>query len=551
MSRIAREVKSTVKNEKYHKNTVINFNGGESFKLDPIMRLKMIAASSIFGEASYYRSNVKDGRYGVVNYSSWGNESDTLKNDRLFKEFDGKTTTEVFTEAIDEALDYDFGATLNLAIDLRKFYNMRLNPQVIMVRAAIHPKRKEWTKEHPSEFSKINQKVMSRADEPMVQLAYYLWLNDGKKNGIPSIMKRSIADRMATLKPYDINKYKSAEIGMINACRLVHANSEPLNELMKTGSIAVQEDEETWEQLRSKGESWMNIWKKCNIGHMALLRNIRNFFSDEEFGKDYLACKAYLEKLKDGVEKGKQFPYRYYTAYKMIDKIEIAHKQQILDTLEECIDISIKNLPKLPGKTVILSDNSGSAWNGFTSEYGTTEIAEIDNLSAVIAGICSEEADIVKFGTHCKWFGVSKRNGALIQADKINENRCNDVGGSTEPGVDEFFQTIINGKIHYDNIIIYSDLQVGHLRLGGNTWAYRHAIESKSLDMNVYQALDKYRNTVNKKCNFFSIQTAGYDNVIVPEMAYRTALLTGWTGKETLFMKNYIDLWNEIETQNK
>lgn len=543
MSRIAREVKSTVKNEKYHKNTVINFNGGESFKLDPIMRLKMIAASSIFGEASYYRSNVKDGRYGVVNHSSWGDESDTLKNDRLFKEFDGKTTTEVFTEAIDEALDYDFGTTLNLAIDLRKFYNMRLNPQVIMVRAAIHPKRKEWTKEHPGEFNKIQERVMQRADEPMVQLAYYLWLNDGNKNKIPSILKRSLAAKLSDLTRFDVNKYKNAEIGMINAVRLTHAHSDVLDELMKTGTIEAYDNEVIWEQKRSAGMSWEEIYKTTLLGHMALLRNIRNFFSEVT---DDALCKDYLMRLENGVRIGKQFPYRYYTAYKMIDKIEITHKQWIMDTLEACIDISIKEMPKLPGKTVILSDNSGSAWSGFTSEYGTTEIAEIDNLSAVIAGICSEEADIVKFGTHCKWFGVSKRNGALIQADKINENRCNDVGGSTEPGVDEFFQTIINGKIHYDNIIIYSDLQVGHLRLGGNTWPYRHET-IKSLDMNVYQALDKYRNAVNKKCNFFSIQTAGYDNVIVPEMAYRTALLTGWTGKETLFMKNYIDLWNEIE----
>ena len=545
MSRLAREVKKTASEKKFHENTVINFEGGESFTINPLQRLQMIAGSSIFGEASFYRSNVKDGRFGIVK-TGW-EDIDTMGDDRLFTEFDGETTTEVFTEAIDAALDYDFDGTIELASALRNVYYMRLNPQVIMVRAAIHPKRAEWTKKHPGEFSKFQKHIMSRADEPMSQLAYYLWLNDGNKNKIPSILKRSIADKLSELSRYQVNKYKNAEIGMINAVRLTHAHSEVLDELMKTGTVRIEDNEETWEQKRSAGMSWEEIYKTTSLGHMALLRNIHNFFSEVD---DDELCKEYLMKLKSGVHTGKQFPYRYYSAYKQIERVDIHHKGWILDALEECIDVSITDMPKLPGKTVILSDNSGSAWNCFTSEYGTTQIAEIDNLSSVIAGMCSEEAQIVKFGTKCKWFDVSKRNGALTQANAINANECNDVGGATEPGIDEFFQKILNEKIKYDNIIIYSDLQAGHLYLGhsyfGNAWERR-----RSLEMNVYQALDRYRKTVNPKVNFFSIQTAGYDNVLVPEMAYRCAFMTGWTGKEINFMVDYINQWDNIEKKNK
>ena len=46
MSRISREVKKTTSEKKYHTNTVTNFNGGESFRLDPLMRLKMMSQSS-------------------------------------------------------------------------------------------------------------------------------------------------------------------------------------------------------------------------------------------------------------------------------------------------------------------------------------------------------------------------------------------------------------------------------------------------------------------------------------------------------------------------
>ena len=44
---------------------------------------------------------------------------------------------------------------------------------------------------------------------------------------------------------------------------------------------------------------------------------------------------------------------------------------------------------------------------------------------------------------------------------------------------------------------------------------------------------------------------AGYDNKVLPTMCYRTALLTGWTGKEVLFAKEYIDQWDEIENKKE
>jgi hypothetical protein len=49
MSRISKEVKNLKEHNKYHANTVINFEGGESFTINPLMRLTMIAASSFFG----------------------------------------------------------------------------------------------------------------------------------------------------------------------------------------------------------------------------------------------------------------------------------------------------------------------------------------------------------------------------------------------------------------------------------------------------------------------------------------------------------------------
>ena len=118
--------------------TVKNFMNGDSYVINPLDTLKMITASSIFGEPSYYRDSKRRGRY-VVN---------SLVRDFsvLPSEYEHLDTETIMEKAIDKALDYDFAATLQWASDLRRDYYMRLNPQVIMVRAAIHPKRAEFSK---------------------------------------------------------------------------------------------------------------------------------------------------------------------------------------------------------------------------------------------------------------------------------------------------------------------------------------------------------------------------------------------------------------------
>lgn len=559
MSRIAKAASKMVENQKLKPDEIVkNFMGGESYRLNPIDTLRMIAASSIFGEPSYYRSNVREATF---------EPEDEIIEDELFVSYKDKSTTEIFTEAIDKALDYDFGATLELAKELRNDYWMRLNPQVIMVRAAIHDKRKEWSMQNPGKFNAIQAEVMKRADEPATQCAYYLYINDGKKTNMPSILKRSIADKLSNLGRYQVNKYKNAEIGMINAVRLTHANSPVLDELMKTGNVSVKQEDETWEQKKSRGMSWKEILATTKLGHMALLRNIRNVFTEID---DMELCKAYMEDLKDGVLEGKQFPFRYESAYRQIsDATRINHKPFILDKLEECIDIAVENLPKLKGKTVCLSDNSGSAWDTLNSEYGSTYVANIDNLSSVIAAQCSDEGYVIKFGDIYKDFPISKRNGVLSQAKAIDANGYSDIGGQTEGGIWKFFKYIIANKIVYDNIFIFSDMQAGTGGLYGTSkdkteyreaygfsrgfrpkWKYRGVRVDISEHINVYKLILDYRKKVNPKVNVFSVQTAGYDNVVVPQMSYRCAMLTGWTGKEISFAHEYIKQWDAIEAKH-
>lgn len=549
MNKISKIVK--VQREVETKKPIVNYMGGISYKFDPLNTLKMISASSIFAEPQYYRSSGLKDRGFLVPHS---NERKYL----IFDIPDGMTASELMIKAVNEALDYDFEGTLKWALELRNDYYMRLNPQLIMVLASVHPKREEYTKNNPGMFKELNLRIMRRADEPASQLSLYLYLK-GSKNNIPSILKRSWAARINGMSKYEVGKYKNADIGLIDTIRVCHAKSIFVDELMQNGTIEVDEETTTWERLRSEGKSFREILKTIKLPHMALLRNLRNIFKeldDTHYPNDKELAEDVLNQLVDGVKGGKQFPFRYYQALMQIKKAEVSFKSLLIDKLEECIDISIENMPKLKGKTACLSDNSGSAWGTFNSEYGSMTIGEIDNLSSVITAMNSDEGEVFAFGDKLISYPVSKRNGALTQAEIISKDARENVGGGTENGIWLFFQNAIDKKIKYDNIFIYSDMQAGHAGLYGKGNSYvvdgeNYATgEGYTRYIDVLKLINKYRSTVNPKVNVFSVQTAGYDNVLIPEYLYRGALLYGWTGKESLFANELINQWDALENRN-
>ena len=529
----------------------VNYMGGTSYKINPLDTLKMVTASSIFGEPQYYR----DGEFEKAKINDA-----VFRLHELFRDFavigdhfDGRNTTEVMELVIDEALDCNYEKTLEWAVTLRNEFNMRLNPQVIMVRAALHPGRKDFTDANPGRFAEINAEVMRRADEPASQLMYYLYRN-GSKKGIPSILKRSWAAKLESLNAYQVHKYKNAGIGMIDVVRICHAHSDVLDELMKTGDVKVGEEDSTWETMRSEGKGWKEIYDTGVLRHMALLRNLRGIFTEIE---DADFCAEVIDDLKKGVPGGKQFPFRYYSARKAVNPAEVHHRPQLRDALEECMDIACENMPHLKGKTMCLSDNSGSAWGGVTSEYGYMTVAVIDNLSSVITARCSDEGYVGKFGDRLIVHPIGKRGGILKEAESISADRDKDVGGATENGIWIFFRDAIDKKEHWDNIFIYSDMQAGHGGLYGTDAGIKEYTERgyacgwNSLYVDAAKLIDEYRRKVNPKVNVFCVQTAGYTNVLVPEYGYRTNLLYGWTGKEAQFADAMIKFWDEKDAQEE
>lgn len=510
--------KSEADYNKHKDEQVVNFMDGISYKTNPLLELEMIAASSIFGEKAYYKDD------GIV--------TNSLKEG---------TTAGDFIKACDKALDYDFKAVLELAQKLRNVYNMRLNPALIAIRAVMHKDRKEFNEEHKAFMSQCLEDIINIPTDIWNQFELWMFFNT-TKNKLPSILKRVWASKLNKTKKYQLAKYKT-KAKIIDLVRICHAHSEDIDELMKTGTIEVSDEESTWEKLRSAGKTWTEILQATYIPHMALLRNLRNIFTEinDSSIKDQV-----LKLLEDGVEKGKQFPFRYYTAIQNLGSINF--KQDVEASLNRCLDKAMVNFPKLKGKTVCLSDNSGSAWGSVTTEYGSTVIAEINNLSSVMTAINSDEGYVGIFGDNLEIESVNKRDGVLSQLNHIQTKHTKySIGGSTENGIWLFFDRAIKKKIHCDNIFIYSDMQAGHGGLYGlNASQYRkYSIRGNYID--VLKLAQEYRRTVNPKVNLFSIQTAGYDNSILPENEYRTSILTGWTGKEVVYAKALIDIWDRMD----
>jgi hypothetical protein len=575
-------------------NTVTNFMGGESYKLNPLQSMQIVCTSMICGEAQYYRATKV--------------KKDRFKDHFIFQMFydDTESSNDYFTTVVSAALDYDFPGTLAFIEKLRNEYFMRLNSHFLITQAVHHPKRGEFNQKNPKVFRKA---IEDACNIPTDWTSQYKLLKESGKP-IPTIWKKAIADQLQKMTCYHAAKYihgsktqgKTNKMlaNIVDLIRITHPKPTALlNDLVKHGKVVIQDHEQTWEKLRSQGKSWVEINTQIRLPHMALLRNLSNIL-DEYASLDHHDATEKIQELVTrlvaGVKSGKQFPFRYYSAHKRLtgndgeievhsrkrarkpvvtpepiqddeptnaDKHRTAEQQVlfnalrtiVLDGLNQCLLESLETIPQLPGRVDCLTDNSGSARGGIVSEYGTVRVYEISNLSAILSAFRSTEGGSVWiFGDRLEEYPISKEKSILTQLDEVNAIGST-VGGGTETGVWLFWEKVIHESKHLDHVFIYSDMQAGT----GQLYAANCHIKAMqqlncalnpagSVYINVLSLVNTYREKVNPKTNVFSVQVAGYDNSILPDILYRGALLSGWTGKEARMAYEISLLWDKIET---
>lgn len=508
----------------------LNFMGGESYDIkNPIARLRLAAASCFFGEPMYYHRDDDDKRSVKAATLMPGRlDAASVKHLREVldavdpKEWRGLTPAGLMEKSIDEALDHDPEATLALAAELRQEAHIRTTPQVILVRAAHHPKVRgpKTGAVAPSLVHKYAPQIISRADEPAVGLAYHQ-ATYGKDAPIPNSLKKAWARALQGASAYSLAKYRmdNREAKLVDVMNLVHPKGEAVSKLAK-GEL--KNTGETWEAIVSGKGSNRAAWEEAlpKMGHMALLRNLRNLL------KAGVPAEKYKDALVDGAEDGKQLPFRYYSAYRAIENDA---PPSLLDAVEECLTKSLGNLPRFPGKTMALVDNSGSARGTTTSSMGSMQVATIGNLTGIVTGMVSDEGYVGVFGDDLKVQPIRKKDSVFTTLKKVEEFGER-VGGGTENGIWMFWKKAIKDKEHWDNVFVYSDMQAGHGGLYGvNPSEYSEfAWGGSGNHIDVAKLVAKYRREVNPNVMVYLVQIAGYQDTIIPEFYNKTYILGGW-----------------------
>lgn len=566
-----------------------NFMGAECYELfNPIQALRLPLCSQFLGEPSYYMPAKDEAPKNHLE-----NTLDQLGDNIMFPKYCLMSRQKAFFEAANLALDYDFGATLLEADRARNEFFMRKAPAQLLAIAASHPGRIEYNKTNPRAFREIVKKCCPLPGDMKSILDAWKSLH-GSKSKFPSFLKRAFEDRLSKLTEYHAGKYSKIVIDMTRIShpkKKVVEETKILNPLMKNGKLPLEDSAITWEKHRSLGKTWVETFDAMNgrIPHMAALRNLRGFAQSNP-GIEYM--KQYCSMLLSGVKNGKQFPFRYISAYDECKKastltsnansvedkaaikkmkgyipkekppINTVYFEMMEKCLEECLEKSIENFPSLQGDVMVLSDNSGSAHGACTSQYGTRTVADIGNLSALLTALsCTGKGVVGVFGDRLHEYTVDKSKPFLKQYEEIT-NLGKTVGGGTENGIWLFFKKAFASvnrdnsvaNYSYNHLFCYSDMQAGHGQLYGCDPQMGKQYEwnkfnsySRNKYIDVMSLINDYRKSLNPKINVFMVQTAGYNDAIIPQTTYRGAILAGWTGNEVVYADKLVNLWDEVE----
>ena len=425
---------------------VINHNGGTGFLRDEKSEL-FLATVSTFLEDKFYESGAdRQNRIGKLAAKVAINDSVWITNFVTWLRGEGNIRSAAIVVALESA--------------------------DAMVKAGIPGARA------------VVSAALQRADEPGEAIAYW-HANKGRK--MPSAVKRGIADAIARLyNEYSIAKYNSSNssVSLKDAIALTHPKpvddhqslvfkyvnerafdpktevpsgltqlqnrqklmSLPEDELRgllssEKGMQSVKDAGLTWEAVAGKVGLSKEIWTSLapSMGYMALLRNLRNFLDNGVDLKDVLA------RLSDPqqVAKSRQLPFRFYSAYK-----QVGNNLKVASALEDALDISLANIPELPGRTLIMVDCSSSMY--YNSDKSGASFMEKAAIFGSALALRAENAKLVGYGTSHTDVSYRKGDSILTTTKKFR-----DMGGT-------FTARVLRELTHtekYDRVIIITDEQ--------------------------------------------------------------------------------------------
>lgn len=500
--------KSTLKKQLAQRpDATINYEGGIAFEMEAKTKL-MTEALSTFMETRFYddQSNISKDRFG------------TPVKDPLVHFGD-------LRRSVSTVLDIDPLFVLKLAAFARTEMHLRSVPVFLINEFANSGKAVEGSRKYVTA-------CMQRPDDITELLSLSLNYRKqaehlfGEKRKSMLVL-RGIAPAFNKFDEYQLAKYnREGSVRLRDALMLSHPvpkNKEQQNlfDKLVQGTL---DTPDTWEvRLSGEGaskESWESIIPK--MGYMATLKNLRNFL---KYG---VSLDIVVKRLTDpvAVSKSRMYPFRYYQAYRAIrlsNEGTEEDKNKLCSALEQAMALSVSNIPKIPGKSLVIVDASYSMVMNTISERSVVTAADVAGLFGAITSDICEESDIIVFADT---YGAVEFNPGMSILKKMDRIKRSEVGQGTYAYLPmEFART---RKLKYDRIFLFSDMQCYNrdFSSGGDSFANQFLL---------------YQREVNPKVFLYSINLLGYGTSQVPEDTKNTLILSG-------FSEKILELINPFET---
>ena len=246
-----------------------------------------------------------------------------------------------------------------LAVYARREMNLRSVPLFLVVELAKH---------HSGDnlVSRTIEKVVLRADEIMELLHCYQWRNSQNTTCTEaSAPKKKLAKLSHQIQvglqrafnnfdEYQFAKYdrNNLEVKLRDALFIVHpkAKDDAQQKLFDKITSKTLETPYTWEtELSALGQQefesdvdkqmaftkkWEELIDSGKLGYMAMLRNLRNFL---ENGISRESLTDVANRLSDEREviRSKQFPFRFLSAYREVNRVENKKTQVMFEALQK------------------------------------------------------------------------------------------------------------------------------------------------------------------------------------------------------------------------
>ena len=303
---------------------------------------------------------------------------------------DGTSHAELIASLV-KRVSSDF--TSDLAKEARSKFKLRHIPLLLTRELARIGKLK----------AEVLTSVVQRADEMSEFLSIY-W-KDGK-TPLSNQVKKGLAKAFTGFNEYQLAKYdkNSAAVSMRDVMFLSHAKPQDEAQAALFKRVANQElkTPDTWEtQLSSgadKAETFSRLMAEKKLGALAFLRNLRNMVNA---GVPESTIRAYAS----SVDVTKVLPFRYIAAAQIVPQFE--------DMLEAMMLRSLQNVEKLPGKTILMVDISGSMFGTKVSEKSDLDRFDAATALAMLCKEVCEEVEIYTFSENA--VRVAPRSGFALR----------------------------------------------------------------------------------------------------------------------------------------